>query len=52
MLGAAARDFIEPIEASRVFWSGDEEPYDQLRAFKLKGVPENAEAYQRIYEME
>ena len=52
VLGAAARDFIEPIEASRVFWSGDEEPYDQLRAFKLKGVPENAEAYQRIYEME
>lgn len=52
VLGAAARDFIEPIEANRVFWSGDEEPYDQLRAFKLKGVPENAEAYQRIYEME
>ena len=45
-------DFIEVTEANRVFWSGDEESYDQLRAFKLKGVPDNAEAYQRIYEME
>lgn len=51
VLGKAADDFIGVTEATSVFYSLDEEAYDQLRSFRLKEIPIKPDAYQRIYEM-
>lgn len=50
VLGAAAEDFIEKMPADNVFWSGSEVNYDVQPSYRMKGAPDNAESYKKIYE--
>lgn len=49
VLGAAADDFVEAIDSSAIFWSGDADAPDDKVVYRIKPTPINPASYRAIY---